>query len=149
MKLRVRPKSDYLKNASFSELHRINLEWESEIKLWQDELNFFQRLIDKYIMKMVHESTLAKVQDIVNQIIYYNDTDIDAIMLKIKTHEKHLEQLLEDKFSHDETLFRMEHEDLEEEVTLFMENFKKFKQEIFKVMDELLKEEKLRHLLKR
>ncbi len=147
MELRVRPKSDYLHNASFDELHKVTLEWVSELNLWKDELQFFQRLIDKFIMKMITQETLTHVQEIVDRIIHYNDIDLKDILSKVELHEKHLEQLVEQPFSHDETAFRKEHSELEDEISKFMGRFKNFKTEIFEVIEELLRNEKLQHLL--
>ena len=149
MKLRVRPKSDYLHKASFDELHAVTLEWVSEINLLNDELRFFQHLIDKYIVKMVEEEQINHVQSIVDQILHYSDNDLKEISDKIKLHESHLLNLIEDSFSHDETAFRKEHDQLEDEISTFMENFKAFKKDIFSVIEDVLKNEKLQHLLQR
>lgn len=149
MKLRVRPKSDYLHQASLEELHKITSEWDSEVKLWEDELRFFQHLIDKYILKMIEEDQFQKVQRIVDEIIQFNDIELKEISAKIQKHDKHLGLMLEDAFSYDESLFRREHDHLEDEISNFMGKFKTFKKDTFSIIEEVLKNEKLQHLLHR
>lgn len=149
MKLRVRPQGDYPEKASLEDLHKITLEWDSEIKFWKDELHFFQHLIDKYVLKMIEEDQLQHIQKIVDEIIQYSDVDLKDISEKVQKHNNHLGLIIEDKFSYDQNLIRREHAHLEDSISVLMEKFKSFKKDIFSVIEEVLKNEKLQHLLQR
>ncbi len=146
MELRIRPKSDYLHKASFENLYILTEHWKSDIDFYRDELRFLHTLIDKYFIWMIKEGNISKVQSLSNKLSKIIDQKKE-LFNTINKHLLHLEELIENSFSHDEKMFRDEHEILEDEFTEFVKNFKVLKKEIFAITEHVIEDEKLQYLL--
>ncbi len=53
MEFRSRPKSNYLLDAEWQELHALTSHWQSDMIFFSDELRFIDRVIDKYFTSLV------------------------------------------------------------------------------------------------
>lgn len=146
MELRIRPKSDYLHNASCEDLYLLTEFWKSEIEFYRIESRFLRMLVDKYFIWLIKDGNIEKVQSLSNKLSKITKHKKE-LFEKMNLHLKHLEELIENPFSHDETEFRDEHSKLEDEFTEFVKNFKTVKQEIFVSAEHVIEDEKLHHLL--
>ncbi len=146
MELTLRPKSDYLHKVNTEELYVITEHWKSDIEFYRDESRFLRNLVSKYFIWLIKDGNIDKVQALSSKLSktikekkeFYN---------KIIKHFAHLEELIENPFSHDEMKIRDEHEILENQFSEFVKNFKALKREIFKVTEHVIEEEKLKHLI--
>lgn len=146
MELRIRPKSDYLHKASWEDLYLLTEHWKSDIEFYRDESRFLRTLVDKYFIWLIEDGNIQMVQLLSNKLSKII-TQKKAIYDKLNKHLNHLEELIENPFSHDSTKFRNEHSKLEDEFTVFVKNFKVIKKEIFAMTKHVIEDEKLHHLL--
>lgn len=146
MELRTRPKSDYLHKASFEDLYILTEHWKSDIEFYRDESRFLRILVDKYFIWLIKDGNIEKVQLLSNKLSKIIEQK-KGLYNKLNLHLKHLEELIDNPFSHDENVFRDDHEKLENELTEFIRNFKAIKKEVFSMTEHVIEDEKLHHLL--
>ncbi len=147
MELRVRPKSDYLHRASWSELYTLAKHWQSDMDFYRDEIRFLYRLTDKYFIWLIRDENLGHVQASTSQLSEAEAQQKELIQ-KINQHLGHLARLMESTLSHDEQQqFRGEHARLENLITDFAQSFKELKKEVFAITEHVIEEEKLKRLL--
>lgn len=144
--MRIRPKSDYLHTASWEQLYALGEFWQNELAFYQDEMTFFHDLIDKYFMWLMEEPNIEKVQTLIRQLRKSHEKSVELIQ-KVNKHQMHFEELMENAFSHDEQKFREEHAQLEDEISAFVEGARNLKKEVFSVTENVMENERLKHLL--
>lgn len=144
--LRVRPKSDYLKTASWDEFYILTEHWQSDMEFYRDELRFLKNLLVKYFVWLTKEENVSDVHDMVTRLDNL-DRKRDDISEKIQLHLHDIELLIENAFSHDEQKFRDDQSQLEEDIAQFVKDVRKAKNEVFKLAEYVIESEKLEHLL--
>lgn len=146
MELRIRPKSNYLHMANWEELYLLTEHWKSDIEFFEGELRFLRTLVDKYFIWLIKDENIGAVQSIANQLAKADQKTID-ITAKINKHLVHIEDLIQNAFSHDDEEFRNEHLELENQFAEFVKSFRKTKSQTFAITEHVIEEEKLKHLL--
>lgn len=146
MELLVRPRSDFLLQASLDGLHQASKVWISELEFWRDEHKFMMDLIGKYFLKMSVFKRLQHGQGLVYKIELSDDRSKEFLRATIK-HEAHLAELMDNPFEQDEQKFREEHRKLEQGITDFMKDFKTLKKEMFNLIEEIIRDDKSSHQL--
>ena len=64
MEFRTRPKSNYMLEAEWQELHALTIHWQSDVTFFGDELRFIDLLIDKYFTTLVDKNHIAITKDV-------------------------------------------------------------------------------------
>ncbi|MDX1446705.1 hypothetical protein [Lishizhenia sp.] len=146
--MRLRPKSDYLQKASWVNLYVLTKYWESDIAFYKDEIRFLYGLIDKYFIWMTDEEHVEEVGKLSRELNRLG-TVFKALTTQMKEHRAKMSLLLENEYSHEEEVFRAEHEVLEDEFKKATIDFRTLKRRVFEVTEKVMDEEKLQHLLTR
>ena len=147
MEFLVRPKADkFSYEASLEELHRGSRFWLTELEFWKDELSFLTHLTDRYFEEFVRKEQLGQAAEFFKKLRTLREERLGGLVDKVNKHESHLAVLLENPFEPDDTAFRVEHQELETQVTEFMKDYKAVKKEAFTVIEEIRKDEKPRQL---
>lgn len=146
MELRIRPKSDYMHQANLQELYILTEHWQADVRFYKDELRFLRDLVDKYFMWLIEKEHIDNLQEKAGRLLNA-DKQCDELAQKITKHLTHLNELQQNAFSHDEQQFRNEHGKLEDEIADFAKLFRDLKKDVFKITEEVLESEKLKHLL--
>jgi len=146
MEFRTRPKSNYLLDAEWQELHALTTHWQSDIVFFGDELRFIDLLIDKYFMSLVDKENIAVTKEVAAKL-----SDIkkiyESLHQKVLKHLRHIENLMVEPFALDASVFRNEHVMLEDELVAFVKNFREIKHRVFQLTDRVVKTEKQKHLI--
>ena len=144
--LRIRPKSNYLHQAGWQELYVLTKHWHSDMKFYEEEINFLRDLVDRYFIWLIRDENIRQVQSTAARLLKAEGQHKE-IVKKIDKHLIHLEELMENSFAHDEQKFRDEHAELEDEMTVFLKDFNMVKREVFAIIGHVMEAEKLQHLL--
>ncbi len=120
--------------------------WQSDLRFFADELQFFRSLIDKHFMRLIREehrestrATVASMSKVENR--RHN------LEQKVHRHLFHMANLIQEPFPHDAHAYRDEHERLEGAMADFVKDSRKLKTEIFGLARRVMDEEKTNHLL--
>jgi hypothetical protein len=146
MEFRSRPKSNYLLDAEWQELHALTSHWQSDIVFFGDELRFIDILIDKYFTSLVDKENIAVTKDVAAKLSDIRKTH-ESLYQKVLKHLRHIENLMVDPFALDASAFRNEHQMLEDELVAFVKGFRDIKNRVFQLTDRIVKTEKQKHLI--
>lgn len=146
MNLRIRPKSDYLQQAEWSELYVLAKHWQSDMEFYRDELRFLRGLVDKYFIWLIRDENIAQVQDMTGKLSEAGQNH-EQLHERLKEHLKLLEGLISKSSNIDKVDFRKKHIELEDRITDFFKAFRSLKKEVFAMTEHVVSEEKLKHLL--
>lgn len=146
MELRIRPKSDFIHRATWEQLYVLTEHWKSDLEFYGDEIKFFKALINKYFMLLVSGKDVSEVQRLVKKITSF-DKNQKTMIDDVTRHLSHIAKLLDNSFPDNEQKFKDEHANLENKWVGFVKDFKELKRTLFNVLEEILKSEKLGHLL--
>lgn len=120
--------------------------WQSDLKFFNDELSFLNTLIDKYLVKLVEEDNASKIAPLTLALSKL-EVKSRALGQKVGKHLQHIQELVENPFSHDSQTSKDAHLTLESELRDFVKEFRVTKLEIFSSTEQVLKSTKARHLL--
>lgn len=148
MELRTRPKSNYLRNADWEELHVLTSHWQSDMTFFSDELRFIDVLFDKYFSALIEPENMDQTKSIAAKISHIKSSR-EQLSLRIIEHLHNIKELMTRTSSHDPSLFRDEHGKLEDDLTEFMKSFRALKREIFELTERIARTEKAKHLISR
>ena len=146
MEFRSRPKSNYLLDAEWQELHALTSHWQSDTVFFGDELRFIDLLIDKYFTSLVDKENIAVTKDVASKLSDITKT-YESLYKKVSEHLRHIENLMVDPFALDASAFRHEHQMLEDELVAFVKSFRDIKHRVFQLTERIVKTEKQRHLI--
>lgn len=138
---RQRPKGDFLAGANWNQLYALTKYWISDLQFFKDDLNFLNKLIDKYFIWITRDENMEAVTKIQ---VNLRKTRNKCTDLLAKT-EKHLQQLgsMIEEEKEDSRIFRLEHEHLENEITEFVKEFRKNRREVFQITEHIMDSEEL------
>lgn len=138
---RNRPKGEYLQNANWEQLYALTRHWISDLQFFKDDLNFLNKLIDKYLIWITKDENMKAVSLILADLRKTRNTCADLIQ---KT-EKHLQQLanMAEEENEASRIFRLEHIHLENEISAFVKDFRNNRKETFKITEHILNTEEL------
>lgn len=146
MEFRKRPKSNYLLDAEWQELHALTLHWQSDIVFFGDEIRFMDLLIDKYFTSLVDKDHLALTKDIAAKLTDVK-TKYVSLAKQVTKHLHHIGNVMMNPFVKDASNFRNEHSILEDELAEFAKIFRKVKLDTFQMIERIVKSEKQKHLI--
>lgn len=146
--LRARPKANFIKETDWQELYVLTNHWKSDLLFFKDDLKFMHRLIDKYFIWITEEGNLHDVQKIGNAILK-NTQVCDGLLKSVQEHLSHLANLIDEPFKNDSGKFRDEHQELEDDITLFTKSVRDNRKELFSVTERVLNDERLENMMRR
>jgi len=144
--LRNRPNGNYIFEASWQDLYILTKHWKSDLLFYKDDLRFLDDLIDKYIIWISKEDDLESVNNIRKSIVK-TTKECDLLLKGINKHLTHIEGLIEDAFKYDSHKFRIEHQQLENDITIFLKTFRANRKEVFEVTKHLIESDELIRIL--
>ncbi len=145
---RRRPKGTYIQVSDWAELYEMTQHWKSELLFCIDELRFFRRLIDNYFIWMTRGENLDTVREL-EMALLENDVICEDLLRKVRKHLVQLAETVEDPQNKPTRIFRMEHENLEDDIFRFAKKFKNTRKDVMAVTEHVLQSEQwtdLKHL---
>lgn len=136
----------YWRYASVEELHQRTLMWLSEITFWHTELLFMQKLVSDHFVLFTDKERIETTLSLTDGLQTL-EKELATIKERVLAHEKRLLRFLKLHGKKREEDYRTEHGTLEKTMSAFVHQFRSLKKRVFAEADEVLKAEKLKHLL--
>jgi hypothetical protein len=146
MEFRTRPKSNYLLNAEWQELHVLTTHWQSDMIFFDDELRFINLLFDKYFSALIDKENIENTKIVAGKLAEVKSRH-DTLGQRITKHLQHIEELMINPFAQDASAFRHEHATLEDDLAAFVKSFREVKHELFQLTERIARTEKAKHLI--
>lgn len=130
----INPKSQFLLGAGLDVLHFESKEWMETLAFWQDEVKFFNHLLNRQDSldkdKRTYGEMLKKLDKIHND--FFEDIEDNVV-----EHEKYLSRLVKGERGISDSEYLEKHRQLKDRIETFSKDFKEFKQIVFGYMKEL------------
>jgi hypothetical protein len=148
MEFRLRPDNNFVNEADWQGLHTLSLHWKSDMAFYIDELRFLRKLIDKYFVWLMKDESIKMTEDILSRLtkVQYRAEDLVS---SIDKHVKYIVKEIKHPLVHNDSAFRNDHAKLEELIATFLKDFRPLKKEVFNLAEDVLMEEKVKHLMAR
>ena len=143
---RNRPKGDYIQEAAWQDLHILSERWQNNLEFQLFEIEFLENLIETYFVKLLLQQNLDELREL-QRDIYQAKSQSKVLLQRINTHLNHIADILDEPSKYDGSTFRIEHEQLEDDVSEFIINQKVVRLIIFKMTKEVLQSEKPKFIL--
>ena len=139
----------YIEWLSAEQMHEASIEWLSELRFIRDEHLFFEDLITTFTSPIISSGKFSDTKEIIDAI-YKSEKENNALIEAIKTHENKLQIMVDGKNQlKEEKAYTTEHKNLIVTISGFLKNYKSLKAQLFKIIKDIKKEEKLKHLIDR
>ncbi len=114
----------YSLQPALLEKHSRTLSWLSLTMHWKSELAFFQKMLTEIQPTVNTSEVRAEIENLENQIHYFNLEEIEELRRKLRNHESRLAKMLEAKTEWD-TQYYKEHDALMESAARLSEKIEK------------------------
>lgn len=135
------PQDQYLQSV-----YALTEHWQSDVKFFEDELNFFHVLIDKYLPLLIDQKNVEQTRKMVSHVL---DLDKSRVLLeeRIDLHAQHLADVVENRYVKRLPDYTEEHTNLEKEFSAFVKKFRAIKSEVFKITEQAIHSDKARRII--
>jgi hypothetical protein len=120
--------------------------WKSDLDFFVDELNFFRKLLDKYLFTLIDEKHIGDTLPLVTSLKQFEKKRIE-LERKVNAHLTKLTDLVQNPFAQDSQLSMDLHSKLEGSMVDFAKNFRSLKKEVFRLSEDAMESNKAKHLL--
>jgi hypothetical protein len=143
---RSRPKGNYIQNTNWDELYILTKHWKSDLLFYKEDLRFLNRLLNKYFIWITKKGNLNAVKTIGQNVLKDKSTGTN-LLKRVDQHLVHISQTIDNPFKYDSSVFRKEHQDLEDDIAKFYKTVRKNRKQVFSVTEHIIDSESLGHLL--
>lgn len=126
---------------SIEHLHRKTQEWVSEIEFIKVEQQFLKELLTDHIIGLCKSDNFNTAKLLLKGIEHENILG-DDLIISINNHNVNLALLMENIYLKKEADFRENHEFLKIEVKNYIQNFKYIKEQVYKLVLYIMKNQK-------
>ena len=132
--------------ASWQNLFRDTERRDSELEFYTDEIHFLKNLLDRYLLWLMEEESLAAIQ-VISSSLKKTEQDCKNIMQANISNRTRLGLLMENPFSQDEHKIKSDFRLDGEKIESLALDMKSVKTEIFKLVEQCFRTEKARKLI--
>lgn len=137
--MKTKMKKDWFgREKSVDELHHDSKVWVSEINLISDEIRFLEHLLSANYIDFLAAGLHKKIEDHVKQISVQKNSGATLLDL-IHEQEKVLSELIKTESVTGNINYIENHKKLEIEVNTYLNKYKNLKQQIFKIVENVMK----------
>lgn len=128
--------------------HAVTERWKSDLQFEKDEVNFFRKLISEHFTQFMNTEHAERSRKLVAELIKL-DKRREDLLARISRHDTQMLKILEDPdLIVDELLYKHNHEQLENDVFVFMKDHRSMKKKLMVLAEDILRTEKIMHLLR-
>lgn len=137
---RNRPKGQYIQEASWQDLYKLTEEWKNNLEFQLFEIEFLQNLIKRYFVELLDQENLDELRELQKDLYQYENQS-KLLLENIDVHLNHIVKVIDEPFTFDASVFRREHELLEDDTSVFLIKHNTMKLTAFKMVKDSLQNE--------
>jgi hypothetical protein len=123
--------TSYLLEVSIEDLHWESRDWLSEIRTWQEEIVFYQKLLNKMLGRVKSEEAKAHWDHYQNTLQQMQTNTLLPFQSQLEEHEEYLYNLVVNKAVVNDQFYREVHKKYGNQVKAFASDFKQLKKKLF------------------
>lgn len=133
---------------SWEQLYILANHWKSDLEFYKEDLGFLHHLVEKYVIWITLSENLALVKSIESNQQGLKE-QAEALLLRVSEHQKQLGQEVARKNRKASPSIMQEHEALEQALAMFVKQFRKNREETFKISEYIIDSESLAHIMEK
>ena len=137
---RNRPKGDYIQEAEWQDLFILTERLQGNLEFQLYEIEFLERLIDTYFVKLLLQENLDELREL-QMDLHQSKNEALKLLKRIQLHLVHIADIINEPFKCDRSIFRNEHEGLEDQISEFTTNQKVVQVTVFNMTKDVLENE--------
>lgn len=132
---------------SAERMHEMSKNWLSDLNFIKNEQFFLEELINNYTQKIIKEESLTRAQT-ATTALYRTKRGCEKLIHQIIEHENDLRLMVDGKDEiNKETQYKKEHREITGVISSFYHDYKAVKFEIFELIKDIMKINKITHLI--
>ena len=144
--MKTKMKKDWFgREKSKEELYHDSKNWVSEIHLIKDEIRFLEHLLSANYIDVLAIGLHKKIEENVKQIAIQKNIG-KTLLIHINNQERTLSELLKPDSVTDNVNYQENHKKIEKEVNAYVKKYKDIKQQIFKIVEDVMKKKEQKKL---
>jgi len=128
-------------------LYKLTEIWKNNMECQLFEIEFPERLIETFFVKLLLQENLDTLRELQNDLFQAKNGSKD-LQQHIQIHLDHIVDLLDEPFKYKASIFRQDHEQLEDDVSEFISMQKTIRFTVFKMTKDVLESEKPKFIWK-
>lgn len=144
---RKRPKGNYIQEATWQELYMLTESWKNDLEFYLLDIDFLERLVDTYFVKYLTNQNFDEIRELQRELLERKNK-CKNLLKRIQIHFEHIVDLIDEPLMYDASIFRTEHELLEDEISEFILMLKAIKYAVFNTTKDVLESEKPKYIWK-
>jgi hypothetical protein len=121
----------YLLEVSIEDLHWESRDWLSEIRTWQEEVVFYQKLLNKIQTRVKSQDAKTQWDHFQNILQEMQNNILLPYQRQLEEHEEYLYNLVVNKAVVNDQFYREVHKKYANQVKAFSSDFKQLKKKLF------------------
>jgi hypothetical protein len=139
-------KAGYWESTDLETLHKMSRMWLSDFGFYKDELHFMESLLQKHFVYFFEKERVDTVQPLAKRLSTTMTTQLSDLKKEVSLHEVDLARMLKSGDKLNGKSYRATHAKLNERIWQFEEDLKLVKKDLFKIAEQVLREEKMKFL---
>jgi hypothetical protein len=144
---RSRPKGNYIQDTNLQDLYLLAETWNQDIEFYTFEIEFLDRLIDTYFVKLLLHENLDELR-VLQKDLFKARTQCKQILQRINVQLNYIVDILDEPFKYNITDFRNDYEQLEDDIEECREVLKGLRYAVFNTTKVVLESEKPKFIWK-
>ena len=138
----------YIEWLNADNMHKASRNWLSELRFIKDEQLFFANLIKSYTLQLIDSNHFSDTKKIVDNLELLRKNN-KALIETVIEHENKL-LIMVDGINQlkEEEAYKTKHRELAVEINEYFKNYRNLKKRLFKTIENIMKHEKQKRLLK-
>jgi cysteinyl-tRNA synthetase len=133
-------KGDSNYTEEYQQLYILTEHWKSDLEFYKNALRFLHYLIDKYFVWFAHKEHHDEMTNLASRLSEITRI-CDELLRKTSENLSQFTALIDEPFKYDFHEFKSEHDELENEIVLFIKKFREIKKESFAVSEQVIEQE--------
>jgi hypothetical protein len=125
----------YLLEVSIEDLHWESRDWLSEIRTWQEEIVFYQKLLNRVVGRIKSEEAKAQWDNYQKTLQEMQNNILVPYQRNLEEHEEYLYNLVVNKAVVNDQFYREVHKKYANQVKAFSSDFKQLKKKLFNLIE--------------
>jgi hypothetical protein len=137
---RIKPTADYIKVANWDKLYILLEHWRSDIEFYLFDIQFIETLIEYHFTELLEYENLDELRELQLEIFQLKN-QCEYMQQRIDLNLENIVKIIDKKYKHSVKNFRIENEQLEDDIIEFIKNERETKQILFSMIKDVIENE--------
>ena len=142
---RIRPKGNYIKEANWEALYLLTENWKKDLEFYLFDIKFLEHLIENHFTKLLIHENLDELRELQIEVFELKN-QCEYLLQCIQTNLESISKIINETYSHNTSDFRIENEQLEDDIQEFINNQREIRRVAFSMIRDVLESKNTKHV---